>query len=211
MRTPRATEVSGRLREDLLTRDLLPGQQIVQEALAERYGVSRVPLREALKELEAEGLVTHVPNRGYFVTELSASDMEEVYLIRALLEAEAIRAACARLSDDDLDRIDALRIQVEDALATADVEAIAAANRVFHFTIFEACAMPRLVRLLRTLWDATDAHRGIYFRDPDTHELIRQEHAAHLAALRRRDCAAAVETQRAHRDHSVRSVTASLQ
>lgn len=210
MSTPRATEVSGRLREDLLTRALLPGQQIVQETLAERYGVSRVPLREALKELEAEGLVTHAPHRGYFVTELSARDMEEVYFIRALLEAEAIRAACVRLSDADLDHIDGLRLLVEKALATADVEAIAAANRRFHFAIFEACAMPRLVRLLRTLWDATDAYRGIYFQDLDAHERIRHEHGAHLAALRQRNCEAAVDTQRLHREHSVQQVTASL-
>ena len=210
MSSPRAAGVSERLREDLLTRSLLPGQQIVQEALAERYGVSRVPVREALKELEAEGLVTHSPNRGYFVAQLSAADMEEVYLIRALLEAEAIRSACAHLSDADLDRIDDLRSEVEDALTRSDIEAIANANRRFHFAIFDACAMPRLVRLLRTLWDATDAHRGLYFEDTATHEQIRQEHAAHVDALRHRDMDAAVETQRVHREHSVQYVTASL-
>ncbi len=210
MTAPRAEEVSERLRDDLLKRTLLPGQQIVQETLAERYGVSRVPLREALKELEAEGLVTHVPHRGYFVTELSAEDMREVYTLRALLEEEAIRRACTRLSDADLAHLDELDGALVSALENGDLQEIAAANRHFHFAIFEASAMPRMVRLLRSLWDATDAYRGMYFQDPQTHEHIRQEHQNHLEALRRRDSDAAVRTQRDHRERSVQHVTTSL-
>lgn len=210
MNVPRATRVSELLREDLLTRALLPGQQIVQESLAERYGVSRVPLREALKELEAEGLVVHEPHRGYFVTELSAEEMREVYAIRALLEAEAIRLACLRLGDHDLARIDELRREVDTQLGSANPELIATANRNFHFAIFEACGMPRLVRLIRTLWDATDGHRGLYFLDKSTHQHISSEHCAHMEALQGRDADAAIETQRMHRERSVNKVTASL-
>lgn len=210
MNTPLATQVSERLREDLLTRSLLPGQQIVQEALAERYGVSRVPLREALKELEAEGLVIHEPHRGYFVTELNAAEMAEVYTIRALLEADAIRRACQRLSDADLAHIDELRREFESALLLADLETIASANRAFHFAIFDACGLPRLVRLLRTLWDATDAYRSLYFQDSGTHEHICAEHLAHMEALTRRDAEGAVETQRLHRERSVLIVSTSL-
>ena len=210
MSAPLATQVSERLREDLLTRSLLPGQQIVQEALAEQYGVSRVPLREALKELETEGLVTHEPHRGYFVTELNTAEMAEVYTIRALLEAEAIRRACQNLSDSDLARIEELRIAVEVSLATQDLESIASANRAFHFAIFDACELPRLVRLLRTLWDATDAYRSLYFEDASTHENMCQEHADHLGALMRRDPESAIETQRLHREGSVQFVSTSL-
>jgi DNA-binding GntR family transcriptional regulator len=210
MNTPLATQVSERLREDLLTRSLSPGQQIVQETLAERYGVSRVPLREALKELEAEGLVTHEPHRGYFVTELNAAEMAEVYTIRALLEADAIRRACQRISDADLVHIDELRIAFEHSLATSDLESIAAANRAFHFAIFDACGLPRLVRLLRTLWDATDAYRSLYFQDAGTHDIICREHAEHMDALAQRDPARAIETQRIHRERSVQFVTVSL-
>lgn len=210
MNTPLATQVRERLREDLLTRSLLPGQQIVQEALAERYGVSRVPLREALKELEADGLVTHEPHRGYFVTELNAAEMAEVYTIRALLEAEAIRRACQRLSDADLTHIDELRKAFEYSLSHSDLESISSANRAFHFAIFDACGLPRLVRLLRTLWDATDAYRSLYFQDSDTHAHICAEHLAHMEALARRDAEEAVETQRLHRERSVQFVRTSL-
>ena len=86
------------LRADILDGTLAPGDQIVQESLADRYGVSRVPLREALKTLESEGQVAYYPHRGYFVTELSVADLLEVYRLRALLEAEAIRAAVPSLA-----------------------------------------------------------------------------------------------------------------
>jgi DNA-binding GntR family transcriptional regulator len=136
--------------------------------------------------------------------------MAEVYTIRALLEADAIRRACLRLSDSDLARIDELRIAFERSLATSDPESIAAANRAFHFAIFDACGLPRLVRLLRTLWDATDAYRSLYFQDASTHEIICREHVEHMDALARRDHVGAIETQRIHRERSVQFVTVSL-
>ena len=89
--------VTARIREDLSSGHLRSGQKILQEQLAARYGVSRIPLREALNELQAEGLVVHEPNRGYFVAELRAADMREVYRLRELLEAEAIKATMENL------------------------------------------------------------------------------------------------------------------
>jgi DNA-binding GntR family transcriptional regulator len=94
------------LRELIGTGQLGPGQQIVQETLSATLGVSRVPIREALRVLEGEGQVVHFPNRGYFVADLSVEDLKEVYRIRALLEDEALRAAVPLLTDDDLDYIE---------------------------------------------------------------------------------------------------------
>ena len=145
------------LRADLRDGFLTPGDQVVQETLAERYGVSRVPLREALKTLEAEGQVVYHPNRGYFVTELRVADLLEVYRLRELLEAEAISVAVPALSDEDVDAFAELLHDVDVASAAGDVETLTAANRRFHFAIFDAAGLPRLSRLLRQLWDATDA------------------------------------------------------
>lgn len=198
------------LRDDILTGVLGPGDQVVQETLADRYGVSRVPLREALKMLESEGQVVYHPNRGYFVAELSVRDLEEVYRLRKLLEAEAIRTAVPQLDDADVEALADLRADIDSAAAAGDVMAMTAANRRFHFAIFDAAGMPRLSRLLRQLWEATDAYRALYFQSADNRERVEGEHAAMEAALRARDARAVVRLHDEHRDHSVRAVRALL-
>ncbi len=194
------------LRTDILTGELGPRDQIVQEALAERYGVSRVPLREALKTLESEGQVVYFPHRGYFVAELSVADLLEVYRLRALLEAEAIRGAVPTLTDDDVASLADLLGDVVDAASRQDVLAMTAANRRFHFAIFDAAGLPRLTRLLRQLWDATDAYRALYFQESVNRSRVGKEHARMLLALRARDADLLVALHDQHRDHSVGTV-----
>ena len=105
-RPPTAQEaVLTELRRAIVTGELRPGEQVRQDALAEQFGVSRVPLREALKILEGEGQVTYLPHRGYFVAELDVADLREVYRLRDLLETEAVRAAVPRLTDADVAEI----------------------------------------------------------------------------------------------------------
>jgi DNA-binding GntR family transcriptional regulator len=199
------------LRADLLRGRLAPGEQIVQEALAERYGVSRSPLREALKILEGEGLATYHPHRGYFVTELSLDDLSEVYRLREILEEEALRGAVARLSAADQQHITELAAQVDEAMARGDVIATAEANRRFHFALFEASGMPRLIRLLHQLWDATDAYRSVYFSDHANREHVAVEHRAMLAAVRAGDADALIGEQNAHRARAVSAVRTVMQ
>lgn len=199
------------LRTDLLTGVLAPGDQIVQESLADRYGVSRVPLREALKTLESEGQVVYFPHRGYFVAELSVADLLEVYRLRELLEAEAIRHAVPTLSDADVAAISELAVEIDDAATDDDVLAMTAANRRFHFAIFDASGLPRLSRLLRQLWDATDAYRALYFSEQVNRERVSTEHLLMLDALRARDANALVALHNDHRDHSVGTVRAVLE
>ncbi len=166
-RPPTAQEaVLAALRQAIGSGELRPGEQVRQDALAERFGVSRVPLREALKILEGEGSVTYLPHRGYFVAELSLADLEEVYRIRELLEEEAVRTAVPRLTADGLDELAALVADCEDAGRAGDVAAMTAANRSLHFALFAASDRPRLVRMVRILWDATDAYRSLYYSEP---------------------------------------------
>ena len=207
-RPPTAQEaVLQALREEIVTGGLAPGQRIVQDDLAERFGVSRVPLREALKVLEGEGQVVHHAHRGYVVASLSIDDLLEVYRLRAILEAEALRVGVPRLTDDDVSRIEQLAVDVEAAGDDGDLAALTAANRRFHFAIFEASGLPRLVRLLRQLWDATDAYRSVYFAVPVNRRRVRSEHRAIVRALRQRDPAAVIARHDAHRDHSVAALS----
>jgi DNA-binding GntR family transcriptional regulator len=201
---PTAAEtVLQQLRVFLASGRLLPGQQLVQEDLAEDLGVSRVPIRESLKILEGEGHVTYHPNRGYFVTELSADDLIELYRIRQILEAEALAQAVLEVSDADIADIESILEQVEQAAESGDVERLTEANRAFHFAIIELSGMNRLSRLIRQLWDASDIYRTVYFRDPVNRERVHSEHREIIDALKARDAQALIGAQNSHREQAV--------
>lgn len=208
VKPPTAQEaVLATLRSDIASGVLAPGEQVVQDDLARRYGVSRVPIREALRILEAEGLLQYHPHRGYFVTELSVQDLTEVYRIRELLEAEALSLVVGQIRDDDIDDLQELLTEVERATAAGDVAAITEANRTFHFAMLHVCGKPRLVRMIRLLWDATDAYRAVYFHDPANLERVNAEHRLMMAALRARDAEGLVAVQAEHRHRSAAAVT----
>jgi len=195
--------VLAELRRVIATGAIAPGAPIRQDALAEQLGVSRVPVREALKILEGEGQVHYEPHRGYTVTELSAADLDEVYRLRELLEAESIRQAVRRLTPEDLVRIRAAGKALHAATKAADMEGITDANREFHFALFEACGQPRLVRLIRQLWDATEVYRAVYFQSVANRTLVLHEHDALEKALVARDAKAAIRIMDEHRRNAV--------
>lgn len=198
------------LRLQIASGKLSPGQQVIQDALAASLGVSRVPLREALKVLEGEGQVIYHPHRGYFVADLSVADLVEVYRIRSILEDEALRVGVPLLTNDDIEYLEDILVDVEAAAKTGDVTAVTAANRRFHFAIFEASNMPRLVRMIRNQWDATDAYRGVYFATPANLAHMNTEHRSMIAALVARDVEKSIAQQAAHRENSVTVVSQAI-
>ncbi len=200
-------QVLREVRQLIANGTLKAGQQVKQDTLSAQLGVSRVPLREALKVLEGEGQVVYHPHRGYFVAELSVSDLVEVYRIRALLEEEALSVAIPQMTDEDVDYISDLADEVRVASSTADVAAISAANRRFHFAMFDCSSMPRLVRIIRTLWDSTDAYRSVYMASSINLEHMNAEHDEMIAALRQRDVARSIQLQAEHRENSVTAVS----
>lgn len=203
-RPPTAQEaVLAELRLSIVTGELQPGEQVLQDALAERFGVSRVPLREALKILEGEGQVIYRPHRGYFVAELDIDDLREVYRIRDLLESEAVRVAVPQITGDELAALALALEDVEHASASGDLVTMAEANRRFHFGLIEAARMPRLSRLVRVLWDATDVYRSLYYSDGGHRESVHDEHRAVLAAVQAGDAGAAEALLRTHRERAV--------
>jgi len=203
-RPPTAQEaVLVELRRFITAGRLRPGQQLVQDALAEQLGVSRVPLREALKILEGEGQVTYVAHRGYFVTELSLADLLEVYRIRELLETEAVTVAVPQMTTEDIDRLEEAERDVQAAADIADVVTMTSANRRFHFALIEACALPRLVRLIRLLWDATEVYRAVYYNEQHNREVVEAEHRAVVDAVRAGDAATALLVLNEHREHAI--------
>lgn len=198
--------VLAELRRAIMAGEIRAGEPLRQDALAERFGVSRVPLREALKTLEGEGQVVYRPHRGYQVARLSLDDLLEVYRIRQLLEAEAARGAVARAGDDTLARLEAASAQVDAAGAAADVLAMTEANRRFHFVLVRAAGMPRLERIVRVLWDATDTYRAVYYGDAANRRRVQDEHAGIVAAFAARDADRLVRLIDEHRDHAVEAL-----
>ena len=123
-------EVAERLRERIFAHELTPGTWVDEQALAEQYGISRTPLREALKVLASEGLVILKPRRGCYVTEISERDLDEVFSIMALLEGECVRIMVERASDAQLDELKAIHAELECAAAARDIKGFFEAKKL---------------------------------------------------------------------------------
>ncbi len=136
------------VREAILAGVLEPGARLRQEELADVFRTSRIPVREALRALEYEGLVRSEPHRGFTVTSLDADDVEEVYDLRILLEAHAVRLALPLLTDDDLDELERLFDRMQNA-ATPDGQL--AAREGFYLRLYSVTGRPRLVGLIARL------------------------------------------------------------
>lgn len=210
-RPPTAQEaVLGELRREIASGGLHPGEQVRQDQLAERWGVSRAPLREALKLLEGEGQVVYHPHRGYFVAELSAEDLVEIYRIRELLEGEAVRVGIDRVSDADRAAIAAHLEACEDASVAGDVSKMTEANRALHFALLEPSALPRLIRMIRLCWDATDVYRSVYYGEVGHREVAQAEHRAIVSAYLGGHADETIERLAEHREHAVAAVSRAI-
>jgi DNA-binding GntR family transcriptional regulator len=199
------------LRDQIANGSLRAGAQLRQEILAQEFGVSVPPVREALKTLEAEGLVVYRPHRGYVVASMTVAELEEAYRIRDLLETEAIRRSVPVLGKDAISRMREAMRDMEAAHRMQNVPALTSANRRFHFTLFDAAEMPRMAEMIRVLWESTDRYRSLYYSTQQHRRRVNQEHRAIMAAVRRRDSAEAVELLRTHREHALDSLRASLE
>jgi DNA-binding GntR family transcriptional regulator len=191
------------LRRAIVAGELAPRQRVNQEDVAERTGLSVAPVREALRALEQEGQVTYLPRRGYFVTELRIADLEEIYALRRVLEGRAAREALPALGPDALERIEAAAADCGSAAAAGDVAGELAANRRFHFAILEAPGNPHAMRMIRMLWDSTEAYRALYYGSPEERDRSLEAHERILAALRAGDADRLVGELDAHRDRAL--------
>jgi DNA-binding GntR family transcriptional regulator len=190
------------LRELIRSGRLGPGEHIVQDSLADDLGISRVPLREALKIMQAEGHVTYAAHRGYAVAELSVADLREIHRIRELIEPEAIRAAMAAMTLDHVRRIEELEGDVRAAAATGDVVAMSQANRRFHQALLEPCGLPRLLWHIGLLWDATEVYRLMLYADDSGRERVETEHRRVVQAVVAADVEGVVQQLAEHRAHA---------
>jgi DNA-binding GntR family transcriptional regulator len=152
------------LRDAIVRGDLAPGAPIRQSAAAEELGLSVIPVREALKTLAGEGIVTYVPQRGYTVTELSPHSVDGIFRLRELLEGEAEANAAARLRPEDIAAMRTALDAQRAAVAAGDVRGVIAGNRRMHFALLDRCDNEWLLRFVRQLWEALEPHRALSYR-----------------------------------------------
>ena len=176
--------------------EIQPGQRLQQDVLAEELGVSSTPVREALRRLEAEGLVTHVPNKGVTVSDADSPEVREAYAIRALLEGHATRLAATRLSEQELDLLKSLHVSMRELRSVGDLHACSAINDRWHVTIYRASGSKLLEKMIRMAWTACplDAIWSVAGRSTSSIS----EHERVMNALLARD---ADEADRAMADH----------
>lgn len=190
------------LRRNILSSRWAPGTPIRQDAIAAELGVSRVPVREALKILEGEGQISYEPHKGYVVRELCADELEEIYRLREILEAEAIRNAVPRLTEDDLEEMKDAMVALE-ALEPSDVISLSEENRRFHAALLGAADMPRLQHFVRLLRDWADVYRALLYSDAASLRQTCQEHREIFAACLEGDVERVVDLHEQHRGHTV--------
>lgn len=198
------------LRGAILEGELRPGQRVNQETWAERARVSLIPLREALRALAGEGLVTYRPRRGYAVTELDLGELEEVYRLRKLLETDALRRGVPRATTADVASLEAAADGCRSAAASGDVAGQLAANRRFHDRLHALSKSSPAVRLIDLLWDSTEAYRALYYALPGEAAAADEAHRAIIAAVRAGDPDGVVVLQDEHRARALERLRASL-
>jgi DNA-binding GntR family transcriptional regulator len=189
------------LRRQINDGELPAGTVIRVDAVAGGLGVSRIPVREALMILEGEGLVTHRPHVGFTVPSLTAEELEEIYYLRALLEDEALRRAVANATDADRAAARAACVAAEDALERKEINAFSDNGRQFHAVVLTPCRMPRLLRLLEGLWNATETYRAANRLDETGQKALQAEHQVMLDAFLAGDEQRLLEAADQHRQH----------
>ncbi|HET8569010.1 MAG TPA: GntR family transcriptional regulator [Candidatus Limnocylindria bacterium] len=178
------------MREAIITGALPPGTRLRQEKLAELFGTSRIPVRDALRALEYEGLVSSEPYRGFAVTQLDADDIEEVYDLRILLESHAVRLAVPLITDEDLRALEELYAEMTGAAAG---EAQLAARERFYMRLYSITGRPRLVRLISRL--RQEVARSLRY---PTLQHAPEHHATFFDAIRAGDADRAVSQLSSH-------------
>ena len=191
-------EVAERLRQRIFSHELPPGTWVDEQALAEHYGISRTPLREALKVLASEGLVTLKPRRGCYVTEISERDLDEVFSVMSMLEGECARLSAARASEDDLARLRAIHASLEKAAGKPDIDRFFEANQAFHQEVQHIADNRWLTQAITDLRKVIKLSRHhSLFSDGRLRQSL-AEHRGLLDALSRRDVARSEQLMREH-------------
>ena len=196
------------LRGAILKGELKPGERLMELQLAAKLGVSRTPIREAIRMLEQEGLAVTIPRRGAEVAKMTEKDMQDVLQVREALDELAAGIACECMTEEELESLKKAMEAFEQATATKDIKQIADTDMVFHDIIYQATRNPRLVNILNNLREQMYRYRVEYLKDERNYPLLLEEHRAIVEAFTNKNKEKATECMRQHVINQAVAVTA---
>lgn len=189
------------LRQAILKGELAPGERLMEVSLAQKLGVSRTPVREAIRKLELEGLVMMIPRRGAEVAKISEKNLRDVLEVRRGLEDLTMELACQRITENQILELKKANVDFENSLTSNDVTAIAEADERFHEIIYKACGNDKLVQVLSNIKEQMYRYRLEYIKDGAKRSRLVEEHKKIVGALERRNMQEAKEFMRDHIDN----------
>lgn len=199
--------VADKLRDQIIRGEIAEGTQLRQDAIATQYQVSRIPVREALRQLDAEGLIAIVPNRGAIVPALSPEDIEELFAIRALLEPEVLKLSIPHLTEKDFSQAEAvLRKYVSELKREDHVSGWGRLNWEFHSTLYARANQPRFMAIIRNVNNNGERYTRLQLYLTHGIERANEEHHRILELCRKRDVAAACKLLREHIEYAGQSL-----
>lgn len=193
-----SVRIADEIRHAVLNGDLLPGTRVGQEWLASKFGASRIPVREALRQLQDEGLVILAPNRGAWIADVNSQESIEVYKIREVLEPLAIAESVPRLSAEDVTEIETIVARLE---AVDSVQEYIPLDRAFHLKTYSRAPMPHLLRMIERYWNSTQHFRRWFVKDSlarDGFPFSDPQHLMLLEMIRARDAFGAASITHLH-------------
>jgi DNA-binding GntR family transcriptional regulator len=195
---PLYEDVADRLRDQIFAKQLAPGSWLDEQSLAEQFGISRTPMREAIKALASEGLVTMKLRRGAFVTEVNRSDLEQIFTVLSLLEGQAAKEAALKATEDELNLLDHLHHRLETAAADRDIEQFFEINGKFHELIQKIAGNRWMNGVIDDLRKVLKLHRKDSLTGTGRLQNSLIEHREILRAILKRDDLAAEAAMRKH-------------
>ena len=195
---PLYEDVADRLREQIFSKQLAPGSWLDEQTLAKQFGISRTPMREAIKVLASEGLVTIKMRRGAYVTEVNRGDLEQIYTVLSLLEGQAAKVTATKASEEELNLLDHLHHRLEKAAADRDIEQFFEINGKFHELIQQIAGNLWMNGVIDDLRKVLKLHRKDSLTSTGRLQNSLVEHREILRAILKRDDLAAEAAMRKH-------------
>jgi DNA-binding GntR family transcriptional regulator len=209
--TPTATGVQRcltEIRQMIISGELLPGQKVHQGEIAGLLKVSRIPVREALSTLQAEGVLTYKPNTGFTVARFSGEDLSEIYLMRRLLETTLLQSI--DLKTVDIDELVVLNERLDSLSSSETPDDYQDTNQEFHFRLFEYSPLKLVRQEVRRLWYMSSFYRSLYIQEADSRLRVHDDHERIIHAIRAQDLEELVHLSDVHRTSTEILVTQRL-